>query len=443
MGDLSFIPSFLGKMILFLTLVVLLLPEFLNGYRHLGGRTPGRSRSLFRLSADKDDENSQDRKKPNTKFDRVLDDFVGKRYGAGEAFYGKRKSALSEDDFQALRLERQPKQEEIVQNLKNNALLVIGGLDDISQWVSFDLLEKGFNIRVASTDKKATVECIGLDGNNADIVEMDTLAPTDDEFEYLLGGVQAILISDSFMGGNKGDEDCILAQRVVKFLKAEKKRSGKDSLKKIVLVSHAGGYKGGKNLGAKILDAILNPFSNVEGGPKEKVGMRHASLETEIRTSGYDYVIVRAPPIVQTIRDCAEVDLELIQEESFASPAVGVTGAVGLIDLAEVAVQAMIQDFSGITFAVREIQPSGGFDIDQPLVKSSAMEAEYGEAPAKRRGAVERIPRPSYYNVLDMGDREMKSSYLLRDTEILKNEIGEDEMVERYWEDQFSRLRLD
>lgn len=427
-----------------LALFVLSLLVGISGYRHFASKTSRRVvRRWLPLDADKDDGAGKDGKKPNTKFDRVLDDFVGKRYGAGEAFYGKRKSALSEDDFQALRQERAPKQEEIVQNLKNNALLVIGGLDDISQWVAFDLLEKGFNIRVASTDKKASVECIGLDGNNADIVEMDTLAPTEDEFEYLLGGVQAILISDRFMNGKNRDEDCILSQRVVKFLKAEQKRSGKDTLKKIVLVSHAGGYKGGKNVGEKILDAILNPFSNVEGGPQETIGKRHASLETEIRSSGYDYVIVRAPPIVQTIRDCAEVDLELVQDESFSSPATGVTGTVGLIDLAEVAVQAMIQDFSGITFAVREIQPSGGFDNDQPLVKSAAMEAEYGEAPARRRGAEERIPRPSYYNVLDMGDREMKSSYLLRDTEVLKNEIGEDQMVEKYWGDLFSRLKLD
>jgi hypothetical protein len=389
--------------------------------------------------------------KKSTKFDRVLDDFVGKRYGAGEAFYGKRKSALSEEDFQALRQERQPKQDEIVQNLKNNALLVVGGLSDISQWVMFDLLEKGFNIRVAATNKKKAVDVIGLDGCNADIVEMDTVSPSIDEFEYLLKGVQAIIISDSFIGGNgrgQQPDDCILAQRMIKYLgEVEKKRGVKDTLKKIVLISHAGGYKGGKGAAAKLLSAIFSPFSSdVEGGPNEQVGVRHASLEDSIRGLAYDYVIVRAPPTVQRIRDCGEVDLELVQVESdtsFESPGTGVAGAVGLLDLAEVAVQATIQDFSGITFAVREVDSGAGGDGDQPLVRSVAMEAQYGESPVRVRGADERVPRPSYYNILDMGDREMKFSYLLRDTQVLKDEISEDQMVERYWADKFSRLALD
>lgn len=425
-------------------ILAVLISELAFGFRFNSVGTCTRSGLGILRAADKDRNEQAKEKKPNTKFDRVLDDFVGKRYGAGEAFYGKRKSGLSEDDFQALRLERQPKQEEIQQVLKNNAVLVIGGLNDMTQWAAFDLLEKGFNLRIGATDKAATVEALGLDGNNVDIVEMNTFAPAEDEFEYLLGGVQAMLISDSFMGKG-GEDDCILAQRVMKFIEAEKRRSGKDTMKKIVLVSHAGGYKGGKNFAAKLLETILNPFSNVEGGPKEQIGLRHASLESAIRNSGYDYVIVRAPPIVQTLRDCAEVDLELTQEESFASPATGVTGAVGLIDLAEAAVQSLIQDFSGITFAVREVQSGDGksFNADQPLVKSAAMEAEYGEAPTRARSAVERVPRPSYYNVLDMGDREMKSSYLLRDTEVLKNEIDEDQQVESYWEDKFSRLALD
>ena len=75
---------------------------------------------------------------------------------------------------------------------------------------------------------------------------------------------------------------------------------------------------------------------------------------------------------------------------------------------------------------------------DLPLVKSTAMEEQYGEAPARERRGKLRVPRPSYYNILDMQDKEMKTSYLLRDTEVLKNEIDEDQAVENYWADQFS-----
>ena len=51
-------------------------------------------------------------KSKSSKVNRIIDDFVGKRYGAGEAWYGKRKSDLSEDEFQALRADITRKEEE-------------------------------------------------------------------------------------------------------------------------------------------------------------------------------------------------------------------------------------------------------------------------------------------------------------------------------------------
>ena len=101
----------------------------------------------------------------------------------------------------------------------------------------------------------------------------------------------------------------------------QQKVKGRDELKKVVLVSHAGGFKGGKGIGNKILDKLFNPFGRAEGGPNEVIGKRHAALEKTIRDSSYDYVIVRTPPIVQMAGDCSEVDLELTQESSFESPA--------------------------------------------------------------------------------------------------------------------------
>jgi len=34
--------------------------------------------------------------------DRIIDDFIGKKFGAGEKFYGKRTSGLSEDEYNDL-----------------------------------------------------------------------------------------------------------------------------------------------------------------------------------------------------------------------------------------------------------------------------------------------------------------------------------------------------
>ena len=428
-----------NKIMLFVVTLCLLVGAW-------GYRSPPQSRSdriMPRLSAEPEEPSEE--KKQSTRFARGLDDFVGKRYGAGEAFYGKRKSEMSEEDFQAMRLLRQPKQEEKVQDLKNNAVMVVGGIDDVNMWVAFDLLEKGFNVRIATTDKAKAIDCFGLDGENVDIVECDgQYGPSPDEFEYLMGGVQAMIFADNFVVNNKGtQEECVLAQRIMKYVIEQQKVKGREELKKVVLVSHAGGYKGGKSWANRVLDALLNPFGRAQGGPNEVVGQRHAALERTIRDSGYDYVIARAPPIVQMADDCAEVDLDLTQEGSYESPAPQVGGAVGLLDLAETAVQALIQDYSGITFTVRAAEEVAGDAYDLPLVKSSAMEAQYGEAPVKTRKGRERVARPSYYNVLDMQDREMKTSYLLRDTEVLKNEIGEDQAVESYWADQFSRLALD
>ena len=42
--------------------------------------------------------------------------------------------------------------------LKKNAILVLGGMHDISQWIAFDLGEKGFNVRVAVSDRKKAID---------------------------------------------------------------------------------------------------------------------------------------------------------------------------------------------------------------------------------------------------------------------------------------------
>jgi hypothetical protein len=54
--------------------------------------------------------------------------------------------------------------------LKDNAILIFGSLNQIGQWVAFELNEKGFQIRVACSDKQEAIKIFGL--NNVDVVEL-------------------------------------------------------------------------------------------------------------------------------------------------------------------------------------------------------------------------------------------------------------------------------
>jgi len=92
-----------------------------------------------------------------SKFDRAVDDFVSKRYGQGEAWYGKRTSDLSDEDYDKLYSSQNPKIEEEEKPLKENAILIVGSLESFGQFVSFELATKGFNIRIVSPDKKKAV----------------------------------------------------------------------------------------------------------------------------------------------------------------------------------------------------------------------------------------------------------------------------------------------
>lgn len=401
-----------------------------------GTSISSRSRDLA-LFSENGGESEKAGKRKSTKFDRVLDDFVGKRYGAGEAFYGKRKSELSEDEFQILRRERSPKQDEVEIVLKPNAILICGGLDDINQWVVFDLIEKGFDIRIATSDMKKAVAMFGLAGNNVDIVEIkDPNEAIDEDYEYLINKAQAVIISDSFSRnafGNNISEENLLVGKLVKYLIDGKKSSG--DIKKIVLVSHAWGISD-RNLGKKFIEVVQSPFTGMNGGPNSNCATFHERLENVIRESDYEYVIIQAPSKIMNSRIASTIDLNLVQAE----PARDDHG-IGVLDLAEVTVQSLLQDVGRVTFGVYENQKFQ-FDDEQPLVESNAMDIEYGRAEKKELNT-KRVVRPSYYNILEMQDREMKSSYLLRNTEVLRNQIDEDQNVEKFWDSKFRDLRLD
>ena len=135
----------------------------------------------------KDDSRRQPKK--STKIDRIIDDFVGKRYGNGEFFYGKRTSDMSEEDYQELKSRTDPQLPDEDSPMAENAVLIVGGLDHVGQWVAFDLAEKGFKIRVTGENFKDAVKIFGLPGFNVDII---VLTPSSSEERF----ARAIEVSD-------------------------------------------------------------------------------------------------------------------------------------------------------------------------------------------------------------------------------------------------------
>jgi len=184
---------------------------------HLASHSQNGPRKCLDSSLRAKDKDSGELSKPkSTKFDRVLDDFVGKRYGAGEAWYGKKKSGFTDSEFEELRKLKNPEEENGIE-FNDNAILLVGGLGDINQWIAFDLLEKGFNVRIATTDIKQAIEIFGQNGNNVDIVEIPAYA-TAEEYLSAINGVQAMVIAASFDSrpfGGETIEDTKVASKIL------------------------------------------------------------------------------------------------------------------------------------------------------------------------------------------------------------------------------------
>jgi len=81
---------------------------------------------------------------------------------------------------------------------------------------------------------------------------------------------------------------------------------------------------------------------------------------------------------------------------------------------------------------------------ETPLASSNAMELEFGKQPPRQaRVSKSRVERPSYYGILDMQDVEMRTSYMIRETESLRAQLSEDEQVEQYWSTRLQALPKD
>lgn len=382
-------------------------------------------------------------------FERSLSDFVGKRYGAGEAFYGARLSDLSEGEYQEMSAAK-AKDVYAEPPPRDNAILVVGSLDGVGQWVAYDLVEKGFAVRVCGVDRQRLVDTFGLPGKNVDMVELRA-GMQQDAFFRALEGVQAVVLCGNFNKAQVGEQEQALQRDLLRSMAMARAGGGsravaKLEVKKVVCVSRLVPWAGASAAPAFSASRLLDLFAANKAVDDPAFVSQHLATEEAVRSSGLDYVVVRAPPVVEMSREGSSEDLLLLQgdeagltQQSALSRRIatvaGDTGglSVGCLDLAECVVQALIQDVAATTFTVCSDPRARFEDDDAPLAQSNAMEAVYGPPPAKRRKGTDRLPRDSFYSILEMADSDMRASYLLRPANAYRRQLEEDEGVEEYW----------
>jgi len=344
-------------------------------------------------------------KPKSSKFDRIIDDFVGKRYGAGEAWYGTKRSEMSDDEVIEMENKRRPKLEVKDEDLKKNSILIVGdtdSLDAIGDWIAFDMTAKGFNIRVSSPDLTKTVDLFGLPGNNVDILP---LTPTSDDESYkkILRDVQALILVGNFnpklFGGSSNDEYVAVAKRL---LSIAKKLNGKEAgeekidIKKVALVSRylTSDLSSEAKTSAspsllQSVTAFVDSFVDEEPLPSslgvfDSFREKHREMEDIVRSCGIEYCVIRAPQRVVESRRGATYPVvcrQSVQDEGL--------GQVATLDLAEAVVQALLIDIDGITFTAEEVSETS------PKARPRAL-------------------RNSYYSILNMGTEDMRSSYMIK-----------------------------
>ena len=311
---------------------------------------------------------------------------MGKRYGAGAAFYGARSSDLSEEEYAEMTgVRKGDKVPEVEKILKENAILIFGSLNQIGQWVAFELNEKGFQIRVACSDKQDAIKIFGLE--NVDIVELKKDA-TEEQYARAVQGVQAVVFCQNFQpkvdflnGIGKAETATALSLLDIAI---RAKEAGVGSVKKIVAVSR--NIPDNKNMQSKEADNVLNAFMVGQTDSKIYSSFRsmHSSFEGLVKKSGFEYTVVRAPAVVEEAKEGARSELLIV--DSNGNPIESSTNlignSVGMLDLTETIVQSLVLDIPNITFTVCESRKSildrQFITETMPLAQSTAMDEEWG-----------------------------------------------------------------
>jgi len=441
--------------LLIVVLQVATVDGYTFGHRSSSSVTaPRRQRATVCRAAPSDNKG----KKPpsKSKFDRVVDDFIGKRYGAGEFFYGQQTSKLSDEDYEAKYGPATDNTDDDAP-LRDNAILLVGSLEELGQWVAFELAEKGFNIRVAACAGKAkAVEVFGL--RNVDIVEIGASSSSSslEQFAAALVGVQAVVFMPAFrpffgpLGGATGRNELVAAERLLDVALKQAQEAQSD-LQKVVFVSRAmpwldGGGGGGAGGGGGLFNALVSGAA--DSGLYSTFRQQHAAFEEKVRASGLEYVIVRAPAVVEEAKEGARSDLVILDRTGKSTvPTLAPSNSVGTLDFAEAVSSALVCDVPAVTFTVCEsVSGAQALEMElqeRPLVQSNAMDEEYGATPARPRAASERVQRQAYYGILDMDESAMKSSYMMKEAEVYEQQLQEDVSLERFWTERLSKLPKD
>ena len=406
-----------------------------------------RQMSLTRQQSKNDENNSPPAVK--SKFDRVVDDFIGKRYGAGEFFYGKQTSKLSNEEYVEIYGTQTNTPEDVP--MRENAILIVGSLEVIGQWVAFELAEKGFNIRIACDSKQSAVNIFGL--RNVDIVQLSA-STSAEEYQSALDGVQAIvflpMFKPSLLSSSSGRSEMKVAERLLDMATTAKTAKTSD-VQKVVCVSRSIPWleSSSSTKTGNIFDALFSSQadSSLFGSFRET----HAIFEDKVRRAGFEYVVVRAPPIIEESKEGARSELVLLDRSgvSVGSSSSTSSNSVGILDFAEAVTSALIVDVPNVTFTVcesrsavierqREMQ-------DMPLAQSNAMDEEYGEdnTPKPDRSKTDRVMRSAYYGILDMNESDMKTSYMMKEAEVYQQQLEEDVQLEKFWTSRLKQLPID
>ena len=382
------------------------------------------------MSSNNDNRNSN-KKVKSTKFDRIIDDFVGKKYGAGQAFYGPRTSGLSEEEYAKLRgvdvnasKNKDDNENDDNFEFKPNSILLYGDIDSksdysIGQWIAFELLEKGFNVRIVCKNKKEGFQAFGPNGKNVDYIYLDT---NSDEKWYAraIEGVQAIIFCHSFQPTvdyglfNIFKNNMLICEKLINFASMSRKAQVGD-IKKVVYLSRY------------LSPSYMNEYKNKYGDGKSdsidntkynEFRQLHFNIEDQLRNSGIEYGIIRAPIDVDVIRDASKYNLIVnsCKENSKKNSIVVGNKCISILDLAEASTQLLLQDVDRITVTVEE-----------EVIENTNN----------------RVKRVWYYGILNMNDKDMQMSYMIKPAEAYKSQLDEDEMVEKYWLEKFLLVEKD
>ena len=390
----------------------------------------------MKISSNNDNPNNNNNKVKSTKFDRIIDDFIGKKYGSGQYFYGPRTSGLSEEEYAKLRgvdINASKKKDDNENDdnfeFKPNSILLYGDIDTnsdyaIGQWIAFELLEKGFNVRIVCKNKKEGFQAFGPNGKNVDYIYLDS---TSDEKFYAraIEGVQAIIFCHSFQPtvdyglfniftNNNLINDknkMLICEKLINFASMSRKAKIGD-IKKIVYLS--------RYLSPSYMNENINKNNNnrIDNSKYDEFRQLHFNIENLLRKSGIEYGIIRAPTDVDVIRDASTYNLIVnsCKENSVKNSIVVGNKCISILDLAEASTQLLLQDVDRITVTVEE----------------EVME-----------NTNNRVKRVWYYGILNMNDNDMKMSYMIKPAEAYKSQLDEDEMVEKYWFEKFLLVEKD